>query len=182
MFIYFTLEQVREPKYRGPDFFVVLDVDGSYSRGAWIVWFEGGKYPDVIIELLSPSTAKDLHERVFRAPEYYCYDPDKRELRGWRLRNARYEEIVADERGWLWSERLGLWLGKWDGTYLAEKGVWLRFYDAEGKLVPTAEERAEQERQRAERAEAKLAMLRDLLRQQGIIWKKIVGSKGCGVC
>lgn len=166
MFIYYTLAQAREPKYRGPDFYVVLDVDGSYAREAWFVWEEGGRYPDVIVELLSPSTAtedlttkKDLYERVFRTPEYYCYDPDRRELRGWQLVKTRYEALAANERGWLWSERLGLWLGLWEGRYLGDEGVWLRFYTAEGELLPTFEERAEQERQRAERAEAELARL-----------------------
>jgi len=99
MFIYLTLQQARRPSYRGPDFFVALSVDGSYSRGAWVVWLEGGKYPDVIVELLSPSTAyedlttkKELYERIFRTPEYFCYNPDVHELRGWRLMNSEYEK------------------------------------------------------------------------------------------
>ncbi|MBI2875329.1 MAG: hypothetical protein HYY20_00425, partial [Candidatus Tectomicrobia bacterium] len=46
MFIYFSLEQVRNRDYRGPDFYVVLGVDGSYMRGAWVVWEEGGRYPN----------------------------------------------------------------------------------------------------------------------------------------
>jgi Uma2 family endonuclease len=90
MFIYYTFAQARAPKYRGPDFYVVLNMNGSYARGAWVVWEEGGRYPDVIVELLSPSTAredlttkKDLYEQVFRTPEYYCYDPDGQELQGW---------------------------------------------------------------------------------------------------
>jgi Uma2 family endonuclease len=157
MFIYYTLAQARNPKYRGPDFYVVLNVDGSYAREAWFVWEEGGRYPDVIVELLSPSTAtedlttkKDLYERTFRTPEYYCYDPNRRELCGWRLVKARYKAIRANERGWLWSERLRLWLGLWEGRHQGEENVWLRFYTAEGELIPTFEGRAEQERQRAE--------------------------------
>nr|WP_322505530.1 hypothetical protein [Chroococcidiopsis cubana] len=39
-------------------FFVALDVDGSRERQGWVVWEEDGRYPDVIVELLSPSTAK----------------------------------------------------------------------------------------------------------------------------
>lgn len=48
MFIYFSTAQVRNQDFRGPDFFAVLDVDGSYDRQSWIVWEEGGRYPDVI--------------------------------------------------------------------------------------------------------------------------------------
>ena len=59
MFIYYSMQQVRNRDYKGPDFFVVKDVDGSYSRGKWVVWDENGRYPNVIVELLSPSTAKE---------------------------------------------------------------------------------------------------------------------------
>jgi Uma2 family endonuclease len=214
MFIYFTLQQARrlclprplgegwgEGSYRGPDFFVALGVDGSYSRGAWVVWLEGGKYPDVIVELLSPSTAyedlttkKKLYERIFRTPEYFCYNPDVHDLRGWRLVDTEYEEIKSNEQGWLWSKRLGLWLGLWNGKYLEEDETWLRFYTKDGELVPTfgefEQKRAEQEhqraeqerqrverehqlveqeRQRAERAEAELARLLERLQRQGVV-------------
>jgi len=40
MFIYFSVEQVRNRDYRGPDFFVVKGVDSSHDRAAWIVWEE----------------------------------------------------------------------------------------------------------------------------------------------
>ena len=172
MFIYYSLEQVRTHSYRGPDFFVVKGVDGSYSRGAWVVWEEGGRYPDVIVELLSPSTAridktvkKDLYERVFRTPEYFCYDPDSEELIGWRLSAGRYRPLEPNERGWLWSEELELWLGKWQGEFQREQAVWLRFYDREGNLIPTEAEAA---RQRAEAAETELARLRERLAAMGI--------------
>ncbi len=73
MFIYFSRERVFNKDFRGPDFFVVLDIDGSYKRQGWVVWNENGRYPDVIVELMSESTAKidlttkkDLYERTFR--------------------------------------------------------------------------------------------------------------------
>ena len=187
MFVYYSLEQARERKYRGPDVFVVLGVDGSYARKAWVVWEEGGKYPDVIIELLSPSTAKkdlttkkDLYEQIFRTPEYFCCDPDTSVLRGWRLVNMRYQELKPSARGWLWSEQLRLWLGFWEGRYLKSDNTWLRFYDEHEILVPTEGEfeaqHAEQERRRAEQeaaarrqAEAELAQVRaelEALRRQ----------------
>jgi len=188
MFIYYSLQQARSREYRGPDFFVVKDVDGSYMRDSWIVWEEGGRYPDVIIELLSPSTAhqdkgvkKRLYERTFRTPEYYCYDPLSEELLGWRLSARGYVPIEPDPQGRLWSEELELWLGIWAGEYLQQHAHWLRFFEADGKLVLIADEaaqqradaeqlraeaerrRAEAERQRAEAAEAELARLRERL-------------------
>ena len=69
MFIYYSSTQVRNRDYKGPDFFVVLDVDGKTDRQGWVVWQEQGRYPDVIVELTSPSTAsvdigekKDIYE------------------------------------------------------------------------------------------------------------------------
>jgi len=57
MFVYYSSEQARNRDYKGPDFFVALNVDGKKERQGWVVWEEGGRYPDVIVELMSPSTA-----------------------------------------------------------------------------------------------------------------------------
>jgi Uma2 family endonuclease len=165
MFIYYSEEQARTRRYRGPDFFYVDGVDFNPDRPYWCVWREEGRYPDVIVELLSPSTAvedrttkKALYERTFHTHEYVCYDPSTGALEGWRLgARRRYRAIKPDKRGWLWLEGLQLWLGPWRGRYLDRDAVWLRFYDTEGRLVPT---RAEAEAQRADAAEAELARLK----------------------
>ena len=76
MFVYFSLAQVRNQAFRGPDFFVVLDVSPR-ERKSWVVWQEG-KGPDVVIELLSDSTAahdkgeqKIIYQNALRVLEYY---------------------------------------------------------------------------------------------------------------
>jgi hypothetical protein len=78
-----------------------------------------------------------------------------------------YQELTPNEQGWLWCQRLGLWLGTWQGIIDREEAVWLRFYDQQGNLVPLPEEaaqqRAEVAEQRAEVAEQQGA-LRQLLR------------------
>jgi Uma2 family endonuclease len=171
MFIYFSRRQSETLEYRGPDFFFVQGVDGTRPRRFWAVWDEDGKYPNVILELLSPTTArvdratkKDLYEGTFRTPEHFWYDPSTRQLEGWRLdQDLRYRAISPNERGWLWSEQLGLWLGLWEGVYLSEQTTWVRFYDKKGDLVPTL---AEQERQRAEALAAEVARLKALLAEQ----------------
>lgn len=91
MFIYYSSTQAKNKDFRGPD--VVLNIDGSYPRQGWVVWEEEGRYPDVIVELMSDSTAnvdittkKNLYERTFRTPDYFVYDPfDPDSLRGWHL-------------------------------------------------------------------------------------------------
>lgn len=169
MFVYYSTQQVRNRDYKGPDVFIVKDVDGTRDRLSWIVWAEDGRYPDVIFELLSSSTEEAdlgskqrLYERVFHTAEYFCIAPDVERLLGWRLERSSYVPIQPDERGWLWSAELGLWLGAWRGLFLGHERTWARFYTADGALVllpdEAEHERAEAERQRAEaeheRAEA----------------------------
>jgi len=174
MFIYFSAAQVRNRTYRGPDFFVVLDVDGSYSRQAWVVWEEQWKYPDVIVELLSPTTKaadlghkKMLYEQIFKTTDYFVFDPlDADSLRGWHLTaGGVYEELVANEQGRLWSEKLEMWLGVWSGIIEKDFGDWLRFYDTAGQLVPLPEEAAKHEAEVAQQ-EAKLAQQEARMAQQ----------------
>ena len=156
--IQFVQGQRRRAPYKGPDFFVVLGgVDGTKDRKRWVVWHEGGRYPDVIIEITSPSTkSKDtkdnllLYSKVFRTREYYWYDEGAGELAGYRLQGDDYVPIVPSARGWLWSEVLGVWLGVSDAPFLGWRYRWLRFYREDGSLVPTNAELAEAERQRAE--------------------------------
>jgi hypothetical protein len=158
---------------------VLGGVDGTKDRKRWVVWHEGGRYPDVIIEITSPSTkSKDtkdnllLYSKVFRTREYYWYDEASGELAGYRLQGDDYVPIVPSARGWLWSEVLGVWLGVSDAPFLGWRYRWLRFYREDGSLVPTREEiaeaerqRAEAERQRAEQAEQRAEQER-LLREQ----------------
>jgi hypothetical protein len=172
MFLYYTVNESRQRRFRGPDFFFVDEVDGQRPRLWWAVWDEDGRYPDVIMELLSPSTAetdrtvkKRLYEQTFHTQEYFCYDPAGELLEGWRLGSGgRYEAIEPDSRGWLWSEKLQLFIGLWTGKYQNAEGTFPRFFDAQGRLIPTAEEyqqqRAEAEKQRAEQAIAELAALK----------------------
>lgn len=80
MFIYFSQAQIKSQDFKGPDFFAVTDVP-KRERKSWVVWFEE-KAPDVVIELLSPSTAdedkthkKSVYQTKLRVPEFYWYDP-----------------------------------------------------------------------------------------------------------
>jgi Uma2 family endonuclease len=161
MFVYFSSRQARNQDFKGPDFFIVKDVEGTRQRFSWVVWEEDGRYPDVIVELTSPSTEKidledkkTLYAHTFRTSEYFCVAPNVEWIQGWRLNLREYEEIPPDERGWLWSEELGLWLGPWQGRFFGLDHTWLRFYREDGTLVLLPEEaerqRADTEQQRAD--------------------------------
>jgi Uma2 family endonuclease len=159
MFVYYNLNRLFHRDFRGPDFFYVSGVDRHLPRTKWVVW-EEGKFPHLIIEFLSPSTAvidrttkKQLYEDL-GTREYFCYDPDLGKLEGWRLGQGGFQTVAPDERGWMWSDQLHFWLGNWSGLFQGLEATWLRFYDAEGHLIlcksETEELRAEEEKKRAE--------------------------------
>jgi Uma2 family endonuclease len=172
MFVYFNRDQIRTRDFRGPDVFVVLDVP-QRERRSWVVWDEG-KAPDVVIELLSDTTAvldrgqkKLVYQDRLRVPEYYWYHPFTREFAGWLLQDGVYVPIEPDAAGGIISRQLGLALRIWEGEYAGINAPWLRWATLDGELLPTGEERAEQERtqaererRRAERAERELAEAR----------------------
>ena len=149
MFVHYDPENRR--RSRGPDFFLVLNVEDR-ERRSWVVWFEGMRFPDVIIELLSDSTRsedegpkKQLYAELFRTPEYYLYDPYSQAFTGYQLHGSHYVKMERDAEGRMYSEVTGLYLGVRDS--------WLRWLTLEGEVVASPSERAEQEHQRAEQAE-----------------------------
>ncbi|MEH1903254.1 MAG: Uma2 family endonuclease [Nostoc sp.] len=138
--IYFSRQQLRNRDFRGPDFFLVKDTE-KRSRNSWVVWEEDGRYPDLIIELLSESTAdidrnlkKNLYENRFHTPEYFWFSPENLEFVGFELVCNKYQEITPNTRGWRWSDVLRLYLGIEGGK--------LRYFTPDGDLVPTPEEAA----------------------------------------
>ena len=147
MFVYFSAHQSRTSDYRGPDFFVVQGV-AHRPRNSWVVW-EEGKGPDLVIELLSPTTAhldrtdkKLVYQDNLRVPEYFLFDPNNGDFEGFGLRDGIYEPLVPDAQGRLISEQCQLALVRWDGVYSREHSRWLRWETLDGKLLPTAEEQA----------------------------------------
>jgi Uma2 family endonuclease len=174
MFIHFSPKHVRNQDFRGPDFFVVLDVDGTREREYWAVWEEEGRYPDVIVELLSPTTAKAdrttkkaVYERTFKTMNYFLYDRETGVLEGHRLdENFRYQPIKP-ENNRLWCEALGCWFGPWEGPFQCERNTWIRMFEPNGEMIPLFSELAEaekhfaeSEKHRAEAAEAEVARLK----------------------
>jgi Uma2 family endonuclease len=148
--IYYSRLQLKTRDSRGPDLFVVKNTTRK-PRTSWVIWEENGQYPSFIIELLSDSTAavdrgikKQLYQDTFRTQEYFWFSPDTLEFEGFKLVNKQYEAIAPNPQGWRWSDELGVYLGVLVGR--------LRYFTASGELVPTPEEVAEREMQRAEEA------------------------------
>jgi len=147
MFLHFDPDNPR--RFRGPDFFLALDV-AERERKSWVVWYEGMRFPDVIIELLSDSTRnidkgekKVLYERVFRTQEYYLYDPFSQEFFGYHLHRLRYRRRRPDAEQKIYSPVTDLYLAVRDGH--------LRWQTEAGVVLPTPEEHAERTERRFER-------------------------------
>ncbi|MBJ7298628.1 MAG: Uma2 family endonuclease, partial [Dolichospermum sp.] len=137
------------------------------TRKSWVVWEENGKYPNLIVEILSPTTAKtdreikkELYQDTFRTPEYFWFDPYTLEFAGFYLIHGKYQPVEPNEKGHLWSQELDLYLGIVQGL--------LRYFTPDGDLVPTPEESAEFEAQRAEISNEKVQRLAAKLREFNI--------------
>jgi Uma2 family endonuclease len=146
--IYYSQNKRKTEDFRGPDFFVVLDTERK-TRKSWVVWEEDGKYPHLILEILSESTAntdrelkKKLYQDTFRTPDYFWFDPYTLEFAGFHLLDGKYQPLEPNNLGHLWSQQLKLYLGIYQGL--------LRYFTPEGELVPTPEEQAESEHQQTE--------------------------------
>jgi Uma2 family endonuclease len=178
--VYYSPNQKKSEYFRGPDFFVVLGTQKK-DRKSWVVWQEDGKYPNVIVEILSSSTTavdkglkKQVYQDTFRTPDYFWFDPVTMELQGFHLVDGKYQEIQVTTDGSLWSQQLELYLGVYEGK--------LRFFTTENQLILSseelsererlraqqAEERAQESEERAQQAEQELARLREVLRTRGI--------------
>jgi len=139
-------------------------------RRIFQTWREGGRAPDVVIEITSKKTRKDDRERkptIYAAlgvREYFIFDPYgeylEPPLQGYRLVQGGYEPIATYP---LRSEVLNLELRQEDGM--------LRLYHPQtGERLPTSDEEAQARRAaeaarlaaeaRAAQLEAEIARLR----------------------
>jgi Uma2 family endonuclease len=139
--VYYNAQKIKSRDFRGPDVFVVMDAEKK-DRRSWSIWEEGGKYPNLVIELLSKSTEnvdrgtkKTLYQDVWRVPNYFWFHPETLEFAGFHLVDGIYQAIAPTETGYLWSDQLELYLGIHQNQ--------LRWFTADGELIPSAEERAD---------------------------------------
>ncbi|WP_435021047.1 Uma2 family endonuclease [Tundrisphaera sp. TA3] len=146
-FLYFVEGDPR--RNVSPDVWVARGIDKSVRRPSYKTWEEGGKGPDLVIEVSSPSTRREdlrhklgLYQDVLRVPEYYLFDPLGEyldpPLQGHRLVDGAYRPI-APEAGRLPSQVLGL--------HLEADGTELRLFDpAAGRRLLTRKEELDQAR------------------------------------
>ncbi len=139
LFIYY--EEGNPRAVVAPDVFVVLGVP-QRRRRIFQTWEEGGRTPDVVIEVTSRRTRKDDLERkpaIYAAlgvPEYFIFDPNgdylKPQLQGFKLVNGVYVPMTGSP---LRCETLNL--------ELRQENSMLRLYNLQtGERLPTSDEEA----------------------------------------
>jgi Uma2 family endonuclease len=157
-----------------PDGLLSLGVevpDDMWAREnrSYFTW-DYGKSPEVVIEVVSNNDGGELGDkkRIYaevRVPYYVVWDPEnqlgKGPLQAFQLRGEKYESLQD-----LWFEGIGLGLKIWQGTFEGKDAAWLRWCEKNGEVIPTGSEgkklerqRADQERQRADRLAAQLRAL-----------------------
>ncbi len=81
-------------------------------RGSYLQWVEGHIAPQVVFEIMSPSNTKvEMDQKLawydrHGVEEYYVYDPDDGELKGYQRSSGNLARIPK-MRGWI-SPRLGV--------------------------------------------------------------------------
>lgn len=169
-----------KPEIRiAPDILVAIGRPKG-DRGSYRQWQENNQPPQVVFEILSPGNRlKEMNKKrdfydLYGVEEYYIYDPDRRDLAGFERQQGKLT-VIDDIEQWT-SPRLGIRfeLTREDLTVYYPDGRPFLTTVALAALAQGAEQRAksaeeqvEQERQRAELAEAENIRLRALLRQAG---------------
>ncbi|WP_176453155.1 Uma2 family endonuclease [Pseudanabaena sp. SR411] len=174
--IYWRLTDPPEKGAEAPDWCYIPNVpptlDGQMRR-SYVLWQEYVA-PLIAIEFVSgngreerdrtpPSQSKEgkpgkfwVYKQAIRIPYYAIYEVRKAQVELYHLVDNVYQEVAANERGHYAIAPLAVELGIWHGVYQNVQLPWLRWWNAEGDLLLTGEERAEQEQQKRQKLVEKL--------------------------
>ena len=171
--------KIADPPLNGveaPDWFYVPNIPPTLNgemRRSYVLWQEQVS-PAIVLEFVSGSDVQErdttpekgkfwIYENRIRAAYYGIYEVRRERVEVYRLVGDRYHLIPPNERGHFPIEILGIELGLWQGSYQNRNLPWLRWWDNEGNLLLTGEERAElaerqieRERQQKEQAQQQI--------------------------
>ena len=86
-------------------------------------------------------------------PFYAIYEVSRASVEVYHWVGGNYQLLPGNDRGHFPIPPLGIELGIWQGQYQNAELPWLRFWDEEGNLLLTGEERADREQQEKELAQ-----------------------------
>ncbi len=150
------------------------EVDKSYTPHLQ------GDVPTIVLEFLSDTDETEYsnkldnpmgkwyyYERVLKVPYYGIFEPKSGDFQVYLLNESGfYKRLTVEESGRYWIEPMRLSITAWYGKRQNRMGWWLRWWDAEGTMLPwanekveAADQRADEERQRADRLVQRLKEL-----------------------
>ncbi|MGJ5674856.1 MAG: Uma2 family endonuclease [Nostochopsis sp.] len=153
-----------------PDGFLSLGVErfvDEDGRLSYVLWEEDGIVPIFALEVVSKTYGGEYEQKKLDYASlgilyYAIYVPTRRyrrkrePLEVYRLVEGNY---VLQPGARVWMSEIGLAIGREQGTYQGRTRELLYWYDQEGRKLPTSEELAQQQRQRAEQLAQKLREL-----------------------
>jgi Uma2 family endonuclease len=148
---------------QAPDIMIALGRPKG-DRPSYKQWQEDGIPPQVVFEILSPCNSQtDMEKKLlfydrYGVEEYYIYDPDRNQFKGW-LRREIGLDVIEEINGWV-SPRLGIRFdlsGEELQIYRPDNNPFLSYQEVSEQL--------ENERKKAEDAQQQLAEMAALLQQ-----------------
>ncbi|MBD2437465.1 Uma2 family endonuclease [Nostoc sp. FACHB-110] len=186
--IYWRLTEPPEKGAEAPDWFYVPNVppmlNGKFRR-SYVLWQEYVA-PLIVLEFVSgdgseerdktPLTGKFwVYEQAIRVPFYGIYEFSKASVEVYHLVDGKYQLLPANERGHYSIPPMGVELGIWQGQYKNMTAPWLRWWDTQGNLLLSSDEKSQQLTSQLEEVSSQLEQeqekaerLAEKLRQMGI--------------
>ncbi len=139
---------------------------------AYFSWMFDGKVPDVVIEIVSNKKGGELDTKLrnyahMKVEWYAVFDPahylSEESLTIFRRSGEEYSPHSGRSL-----DKVGLGLVLWEGEFEGVACTWLRWCDADGRLLMTGQERAAAEASRAAAESKRAAALAAKLRELGV--------------
>jgi Uma2 family endonuclease len=186
--IYWRLTDPPERGAEAPYWFYVPNVSpllNGERRRSYVIWKEIIA-PLIAIEFTSGDGSEErdttspfsgqgskagkfwVYEQAIHIPFYAIYEVEKAAVEVYELIGGRYERCQPNQRGHYPIPLMGVELGIWSGAYMNQTLPWLRWWDSEGNLLLTGEERAVVADRRAETSDRRAELLAAKLRELGI--------------
>jgi len=151
---------------KAPDWYYVPGVppggpDGAPFRRSYVLWKELVP-PLIVLEFVSgdgseerdttPNSGKFwVYERAIRAKYYGIFESELERIEMHERVDGLYRPMTPNARGRFPILELGIELGPWHGVLFGMDLFWMRWFDADGVLLPSDSERAGQNADRATR-------------------------------
>jgi Uma2 family endonuclease len=153
--IYWRITEPPEKGAEAPDWFYVPNVPPTLNgktRRSYVLWQEYIS-PLIVLEFVSGNGAEErdktpwkgklwIYEQVIKPAFYGIYEVNKASIEVYELIGGQYQLLAANERGHYSITPMGVELGLWQGEYQNIELPWLRWWDLQGNLLLTGEERA----------------------------------------